>query len=229
MPRTSWIAAVILVGPACGTLPKPHPTPAPITVAAGFDATWNATIDHFAEGLIPIGTLEKASGLIVTDPMILGYSDGIAFADCGTDFLGTKSAATLVRYNVRVKGDTSQSMVGVTALFVNAATKCYSWGNYELELMRTIKVNAEATRVQPAAGQTPRTNAQVATRSDVAGAPPPSPTVRDSAWVGSRVDQVFYRSECAAAKELAPANRRYFRSEDEAIAAGYRRSRVPGC
>ena len=62
----------------------------------------------------------------------------------------------------------------------------------------------------------------------------PAPTAAaavstDSSWVASFADGVFFKAECPAALDLAPANRRYFRSEQLAAAAGYRRSKVPGC
>lgn len=49
------------------------------------------------------------------------------------------------------------------------------------------------------------------------------------AFFGSRVDQVFYSRDCAAAGDLAEVNRRPFREEKDALAAGYRRSRIRGC
>lgn len=51
----------------------------------------------------------------------------------------------------------------------------------------------------------------------------------DSAWVASFADGVYFQATCSAAQDLAPANRRYFRTEDQAKAAGFRRSRTPGC
>lgn len=52
---------------------------------------------------------------------------------------------------------------------------------------------------------------------------------KDTLYVGSRVDQVFFLRTCTAALDLAPENRRYFKTEQEAFDAKYRRSRVPGC
>ncbi len=40
---------------------------------------------------------------------------------------------------------------------------------------------------------------------------------------------VYFRARCAPAQDLAPVNRRYFRSSREAERSGYRRSRTRGC
>lgn len=58
-------------------------------------------------------------------------------------------------------------------------------------------------------------------------AQPPATTA--VSFVGSRVDQVFYRDGCPAALDLAEVNRRRFRNEEDALRAGYRRSRIPAC
>lgn len=70
-----------------------------------------------------------------------------------------------------------------------------------------------------------------ATRLGIAaiGLPDSSAVHPDSTWVASFADAVYFRTGCVASKDLAPANRRYFRSEDAAKAAGYRRSQTPGC
>lgn len=51
----------------------------------------------------------------------------------------------------------------------------------------------------------------------------------DSVWVASAADSVYFFAVCDAAKDVAPANRRYFKTEQLAKDAGFRRSRVKGC
>ena len=67
---------------------------------------------------------------------------------------------------------------------------------------------------------------------------PPSPTVSDStavaptnnmAWVASSRGHTYYRRGCSTANRLSPANLIYFRTEEEAQRAGYRRSTSRGC
>ena len=49
------------------------------------------------------------------------------------------------------------------------------------------------------------------------------------AWVASSRGEVYYRRGCANASRLVPENRVYFRTEEDAKRAGYRRSGSPGC
>lgn len=70
---------------------------------------------------------------------------------------------------------------------------------------------------------------------------PPSDTTRASAesapaepgagmaWVASARGEVYYRRGCSNASRLVLENRVYFRTEEEAKRAGYRRSGSPGC
>ena len=68
--------------------------------------------------------------------------------------------------------------------------------------------------------------------SDMDSAPPGTAVAEpgaDWSWVASSSGEVYYRRGCANANRLAPANRVYFRTEEEAKRAGYRRSGSPGC
>lgn len=61
-------------------------------------------------------------------------------------------------------------------------------------------------------------------------AAPADPAVNSTgAFIGSRLDKVFYLRSCTAAQDLADLNRREFADEEEARAAGYQRSKVSGC
>ena len=72
------------------------------------------------------------------------------------------------------------------------------------------------------------------------GAPstPPTSSRNDStavapkenmAWVASSRGHTYYRRGCDTANRLSPANLIYFRTEEEAQRAGYRRSTSRGC
>ena len=68
--------------------------------------------------------------------------------------------------------------------------------------------------------------------SDAAAAPAESTRAEPGAgmaWVASSRGEVYYRRGCSNANRLAPENRVYFRTEEEAKRAGYRRSGSPGC
>jgi hypothetical protein len=57
----------------------------------------------------------------------------------------------------------------------------------------------------------------------------PATTAGEYPWVGSFADGVYFQASCPLAQDLAPANRRFFRTHQDAEAAGFRRSRTPGC
>ena len=65
-------------------------------------------------------------------------------------------------------------------------------------------------------------------------APTPADTARgepgdDMGWVASAHGEVYYRRGCGSANRLAPEGLVYFRTEEEARRAGYRRSGSSGC
>lgn len=131
---------------ACASIPaRTYPAPEPVTVAASFDRTWSAVVDHFAEKSVPIKTIEKASGLIVTEPMVVSQGYGRTIADCGQAFEGVPWDVSRASYNVRVVGDSAQTTIRVTAMFVPESehATCNSRGVYERELMSFVKARAE--------------------------------------------------------------------------------------
>src|SRR2546427_9390010 len=50
-----------------------------------------------------------------------------------------------------------------------------------------------------------------------------------AAWVASSRGHTYYRRGCSTANRLSPTNLIYFRTEEEAQQAGYRRSTSRGC
>lgn len=65
-----------------------------------------------------------------------------------------------------------------------------------------------------------------AAREAAAGAPN---RASNGPWVASSRGTTYYRNGCSGARGLAVQNRIYFQSEEEARAAGYRRSTARGC
>lgn len=57
----------------------------------------------------------------------------------------------------------------------------------------------------------------------------PAAAAAKRSYVASVRGQVYYRSDCAAARRVPPDNRRYFASAKEAEATGYRASTAAGC
>jgi len=130
----------------CSLPPSTVATPrASTSVNAGFDRTWNAVIDVFAEQNIPIATMEKASGFIVADAQFVGgdAKDAEAWADCGTTY-GVPNPATAAKYNVLVRSvDDHTSTVKVTAAWAGGTYKCVTKGVWETDFEKSIKSRAE--------------------------------------------------------------------------------------
>ena len=124
---------------------------APTPVNASFAKSWNAVIDIFANQSIPIRTIDRSSGLIVTDQLYVSQNDAIAWADCGTDPSGEKVAPAHATYNVVVRGDSARSSVRTTVRFADrysatgtlVAYDCVSRGVWETGMEATIRDMAE--------------------------------------------------------------------------------------
>lgn len=148
----TWRIVVAMCGlAACTPIPpRTYPVPEPVTIEASFGRTWDAVIDHFAVGSIPIQTIERVSGLIVTRPLRIPGTREQAqvYADCGTDMLGTTGWPTESSYNIRVTGDSTRSSIRVTAIFagVSALDVCNSKGMLEQNLITAIVTKVQARR-----------------------------------------------------------------------------------
>jgi hypothetical protein len=105
--------------------------------------TWDAVIEEFAEGSIPIRTLERASGLIVTDPMAVGGSESESWAECAGGML-IRGLLTSGAFNVLVRGDSGSATVKVTARWLDQTRPCVTTGVWESSFEQRIKHRAEA-------------------------------------------------------------------------------------
>ena len=134
---------------ACSTKyasPVP-PTPREATgVSASAGHTWDAVIEQFAARNIPIRTIERVSGLIVTDELSVG-GEGASWADCGRT-AGLQGPPTHATYNVLVRGDSSTSTVKVTvrwSLYLSPAgnVECFTTNEWEQAFEGEVKARAE--------------------------------------------------------------------------------------
>jgi hypothetical protein len=149
-----WKRLVIICGvgltvAACVPPQEPEVAakPADLSIAAPFDRTWNAVVEHFAMNSIPIRTLDRSSGLIVTDDMrVPGKpTEQARWAVCSTGF-GMKFGPTVGSYNVLIRGDSSKATVRVTARWEDTgrpANVCQTTGVYEGNLAAAIRQRAE--------------------------------------------------------------------------------------
>lgn len=159
----TWIrivcAALVLVG--CGSgVQQPTFAPPPerpgTVIATSAGRAWDAVVAHFAEQSVPIATIDRSSGLIVTAPMLVpSDSLGVAWAWCGTVYRtdGGRGpeyqalGATAGTYNVLVRGDSASSEVRIRATWSRngSPTRCQSKDQYERELEAAIQRRAQAT------------------------------------------------------------------------------------
>ena len=166
---------------ACSTKyasPVP-PTPREATaVSASAGHTWDAVIEQFAARNIPIRTIERVSGLIVTGELSVG-GEGASWADCGRT-AGAQGPPTHATYNVLVRGDSSTSTVKVTvrwSLYLSPAgnVECFTTNEWEQAFEGEVKARAERFWMLersrgPATSSARSLPAQPATRS---AQPPP--------------------------------------------------------
>ena len=105
-------------------------------------------------------------------------------------------------------------------------------GNSCISRDKVCRIGVEASEPAAASVAAPSSSTpavQNVVSPDQASDPPPAATASEYPWVGSFADGVYFRATCPTAQDLAPANRRYFRTIQDAEGAGFRRSRTSGC
>jgi hypothetical protein len=151
--RAAFLWTPVFLACVSYTLPDP-PTPRDATVVdASMGRTWDTVIDLFAARTIPIRTIERASGLIVTDQLRVG-SEGHEWADCGKTSR-VHYRPNYATYNVLVRGDSVRSSVKTTVRWVYSDLKekvieCSTSHVWERALEAEVKTRAEEQRVAPA-------------------------------------------------------------------------------
>lgn len=140
------LALLALVG--CASRPVAPPAPlVPVSVDASFDQTWATVIDIFAQQSIPIATIDKASGLIVSRNLSVHMEDGLNWGDCGNSLL-TNRWVTHGDFNVLVRpvgeGTSVRATASWTAWKDGRGYACRTKGVWERRLQFAIKNAAEA-------------------------------------------------------------------------------------
>ena len=132
----------------------PLPDRASTAVRAPFDHTWDAVIDVFASGNLPIAPIDNVSGLIVAAPLQVARQDAWLWTSCGWrhayETAGRYRAfATKGEFNVLVRAAGQGATVRVTAAWsgpdlpTRPVQACTSTGVFESLLEARIKVAAE--------------------------------------------------------------------------------------
>jgi hypothetical protein len=145
MTRPLPALAVLLAGCLSYKPPAP-PSPRDATqVNASMGRTWDAVIDLFAARNIPIRTIERVSGIIVTEQLSVG-PERRSWADCGRVANDTMRP-NWGSYNVLVRGDSSSSSVKVNARWTYTGDKqvydCSTTHLWEQALESDVKSRAE--------------------------------------------------------------------------------------
>jgi hypothetical protein len=109
---------------------------------ADFDAVWSATIQTFGDMGLPIASLEKESGLITTDWILV--DDPRVTMDCGENPRNPE-----VRFNVYIQRTNLGAEMTITtamrALREDGTTlqRCESTGAYEEEIQGRVRRKVE--------------------------------------------------------------------------------------
>jgi hypothetical protein len=144
------LLALALVSSGCYTYQAPEPASSrdATVVNATVGQTWDAVIDLFAARNIPVRTIEKASGLIASDPLEVDPTRAPQWADCGelgNDHFYPNEAV----YNVLVRGDTAGSSVRATVRWTHrsgggeADRDCATTHVWEEGLEAEVKTRAQ--------------------------------------------------------------------------------------
>jgi len=127
-------------------------------ISASASRTWDAVADAFASRAIPIRTMERASGLIVTDAVDVEERQATRWAKrCGMTEFSTDIPLPIVpvfpdraAYKVLVRGDSATSTVSVTVRWTHGGVpedpqvvECRTKDVRERELEAAIKLGAE--------------------------------------------------------------------------------------
>jgi hypothetical protein len=139
------VGLILLAGCARYSPPSP-PTPRDATnVMASFGRTWDATLNEFADRNIPIRTIDRASGLVLTE-QLMASSDTKQFADCGRRG-AEELPATQALYNVLVHGDSQRATVKITMQWTYVSAKvsreCSTLHRWERQTEDEIRQRAE--------------------------------------------------------------------------------------
>jgi len=124
------------------------------TFSSSFDKVWTATVQTFAELNLDIATIEKDSGIIVSNYFLISNEERYIhkakneYCDCGTAELLTEHYRK-VKFNVFLKELAGESIeVRVNAVFENRTSRptggldsvnsCVSTGKFESEIFKLI-------------------------------------------------------------------------------------------
>lgn len=151
--RVVLLAAAACFAIASATAPKAHEVRRQSTIKASFDEAWDAVIDVFANRSIPVATLEKDSGLIVSEwGSVIGWE---SVRDCGSPGIAVVKR-DVGKFNVRVKRVAEGVKVTVNSHFkqvrdfdgIVSEEQCNSTGQIEELVLRAVANAGAGTKIE---------------------------------------------------------------------------------
>ena len=154
-----FVASLLFLS-GCATPPKTYDFDPVAVVDADFDTVWSTLVEYFAISSLPIQTIEKDSGLIVTSWMNASSGYGEAderFCDCGGAGLAI-THWTRGKFNVFAKsvGD-GRTQLRVTCTYQQhrelldtyGTVSCVSTGFLECQLHEYVRAKVGGGAVPP--------------------------------------------------------------------------------
>jgi len=155
-----FVGVSFLLGGCVPSYVPPQVSPVPrvgTEVSASFGKTWDAVVDVFSARNIGIKTVDISSGLIVAENATVRPEDAKQWADCGTlpgaspkSIAVASLTASVARYNILVRGDSSRTIVKATVQFLAPSMKmwantdeCQSRGVWEQAVEEQISIRAK--------------------------------------------------------------------------------------
>ena len=150
----AFLSFVVL---GCAAPPPKYDFNPVATINGNYDDVWTAVVEYFAVGSLPIQTIEKASGLVVTGWMRAGESyvgEDKTFCDCGKKSALATYMWTRGKFNIFIKNLSDDTVdMRVTCTFqqnrgtYGGIVDCNSTGYLEEQLHAYVQAKVS--------GQTP--------------------------------------------------------------------------
>ena len=153
--RRRWkiaVCVIILLGIGCATPATRHNINRVWETNYDFDSLWDGVISFFAGNNIPIKTLEKDSGIIISEWIVLSREDGRDL-DCGQPGIAM-AYEKYGKFTITIRPAGSQRQILVNSQYQQRRVwdrrdfyaTCYSKGTLEHKIKEFIISNAAAKK-----------------------------------------------------------------------------------
>lgn len=140
MKKLFMVLGILVVLTSCATVPVPRQIQNSFPIEKPFDSVWQAVIEAFAELNLPIMNIEKVSGLITTDWLLVNKT----YCDCESPGFTPATKEHRGKFNVYVKkNDENTCEVKINCLYEMIIYYTGSTGPRKYECISTGKLEAE--------------------------------------------------------------------------------------